>query len=242
MNFMLCYYSYQIYDLFSIWTQPIICFDGFLFSYNIIRLATIGLLLLCCANFCSLLYVGHISECNRILSELAVNVTKKFNWTHTIKLNFFLQEHVRISTLVKTVNRELWAKVLFISLSVHLPVNVYLVHRLREAKHIFGVEALVSWTILLIQIVIVTASILPLAHSSKVLHQSARVLPKIQQLIPVKFLHYKLKYCELYERINTDTQQYGITIGPTKPITYTMAAEIALLYVAFVFKVLDFFL
>ena len=108
--------------------------------------------------------------------------------------------------------------------------------------HILNIEALVSWFILLIQISILTASILPLAHSSKVLHQSATLLPKIQQRIPAKFLHYKLKYSELYERINNDTHPYGITIGPTRTITYEMVFEIFLFYIAFTFKVLDFFL
>lgn len=238
--------------------QPIIAFDIFLFLYVILRLVTIGLLLGCCANICALLYTGHIGECNRSLEKITQNLKSsklngqyQINWTVTsTRLATFLREHTRIVTIVLRVNRELWANVLLFSLALHLPVNVYLVYRLdvgvlgiRFATDAPEVEKILfSCVLLLIQLTILAVGILPLARASKTLHDAARQLPLIQHRIPALLLYSKLKYSELYERVHCDTQKYGITVGPTrKTITYQMLAEIGLFYVAFLFKMLDFF-
>lgn len=236
--------------------QPIIAFDCFLFLYVILRLVTIGLLLGCCANICALLYTGHIGECNKTLEKMQDSKSAKFkghqlNWTVTsTRLATFLREHTRIVTIVLTVNRELWANVVLFSLALHLPVNVYLVYRLNVGV-LRGISisakpevdnVLFSCALLLIQLTILAVDLLPLARASEALHDAATVLPLIQHQIPAPLLYSKLKCSELYERIHCDTHKYGITVGPTrKTITYQMLAEIGLFYVAFLFKMLDFF-
>lgn len=135
-------------------------------------------------------------------------------------LHYFLVEHTKMAVVVRTVGSELWSRVLLICLAVHVPSNVYLLYRLLQAKSFIGSSQItLSLTFLLLQVVILSASILPLAQSSAVFHRSSKLLAGIQLAIEPAHLRYKLKTGELYERLNSE-DRYGLTVGSTGTITY----------------------
>ncbi|KAH9394058.1 hypothetical protein TYRP_021186 [Tyrophagus putrescentiae] len=154
-------------------------------------------------------------------------------------LHYFLVEHTKMAVVVRTVGSELWSRVLLICLAVHVPSNVYLLYRLLQAKSFIGSSQItLSLTFLLLQVVILSASILPLAQSSTVFHRSSKLLAGIQLAIEPAHLRYKLKTGELYERLNSE-DRYGLTVGSTGTITYPYLFQIVLLYIAFIFKLFD---
>lgn len=230
----------------SSWVQPLVLLDMALFSYTIVRVVVVGLMLFCSSSTSSLLYSGHIGEMNGSLVQLLRSqpVVSEFNWTHMATLRAFLCEHVKMCVLIRTVNRDLWGLCTFLGLTVNFFSNGYVLSRLirKHAGIAIAIETSTSSTIFLVQLIIILLSLVPIACSSKVMHGSAKSLPKVQLLIPAQMLHFKLKYLELYERVNRE-KKYGIQNGPTgQTITFEFIFQSFVVYFAFVLKLLDVFM
>lgn len=195
------------------------------------RMIILGSTLLLCSNTCSFLYINHITEANQMIEKLAQSLKKggtsstRISKTEISKLQYFIVEHTKMVVVMRTVGKELWSRVLLICFAVHVPSNVYLLYRLLQAHSFIGTQIAISLTFLMLQFVILSASILPLATSSTVFHRSSKVLTRVQLGIGASFLNYKLKLNEFYERVNSE-DRYGLTVGATGTITYSYLFQV----------------
>ena len=130
-----------------------------------------------------------------------------------------------MSIQLKGANDELWNWVVLSVFACQLPGNIYTIYRSID-QSLSGSKAAVNLMIVLNQVGMIAISLLLLARQSKTIHAANEFMPwLIGSMNNKKSIHLKLKYMELYERLNSD-KAIGISIGPFDSITYQMVFEV----------------
>lgn len=215
---------------FPLWLYPVGGFDLLLLTYLLANMVGLSLLLVWCAVVSSVLYIRHLGG---TMNRYLVGIIRKAIFAYRVdsivsrRLWFILVEHTGITIKLLTLNRELWSSVVYLTVLVHVPCNAYLQFRLWAHSVVFsGRQQIVTLIILANQLFFILSAFLLLSKSSAAFHRCARHLPALQcSVISKTEVLLKLKYMQLYERVNSD-QKYGITMGPTSTITYLSTCQV----------------
>ena len=186
-----------------------------------------------CNQACVLLYITHLNEATARLKQLLQHYRKSQKLLKKTKshytqycLCYFLQEHTKMVVVVNTVNVELWGGILWYTVLLNVPTNVYLLYRFLHLYNHPGIQQMIILFILIVQFGMIFIALLALASASKAFHKAKAFLPAVQlSLAEDRYLLYKLKYMELFERVNSE-KKYGNTIGSMATVTYSVAFEV----------------
>ena len=161
----------------------------------------------------------------------------------TIKI--FQDQHSLISHQIIYAGREMWGTVLLIGMCNHIPNNAFMMYRILN-----GHTALLTWILLIIQIIYIMVTLLFLAAYTNVLHQARKYLPSVQLLIGNseqnengnknnEFFNAKWSCLNMYELLNS-SKKIGIPIGPSNTITFRIVFEVIFIFFKFYLSFLSF--
>ncbi|MDN5249762.1 MAG: hypothetical protein QWI73_06735 [Alphaproteobacteria bacterium] len=246
-TFFAAYYFFQIVEEFPAWYVPVVALELTYFSYMVIRILEILIFETNLASSSAILFISYIQEANVYLHEVLQLEKRVAQQQQTTNISFrtngggnyqhhrgpsssgkkmadalwrFLSKHTHISHQIIYAGQEMWAAVLMISMSYHIPNNAYLMIRI-----LLGSRTMVTWTVCIVQIVYILVTLLFLAAYSKVLHAAKNDLTDVQLLISRRHLGAKWKCLAIYELLNSG-KQIGITIGPSNTITFRVVFEV----------------
>ena len=166
------------------------------------------------------------------LLPVLATVCKSSKWRRRLfaqaeaeKVYAFLAEHNTTSAVIMLGNRQLWGRVMATFLLTNVPCNVHALSVI-----IFSNRKLKELTVLLIVLVIQSIafaiSVLPLAYTSRTLHEPQNRLVALQPyLIGPRWTRLKLKLDDLKCRLSCGPK-VAVTIGPTKDLVSTTLVEV----------------
>uniref|UniRef100_A0A6P6YA70 Uncharacterized protein LOC113795827 n=1 Tax=Dermatophagoides pteronyssinus TaxID=6956 RepID=A0A6P6YA70_DERPT len=187
---------------------------------------------------------GQLTEMNHKLIKLLENIkyNKHQNNINDLRqLRFYLNEHTRLSHFVLYTDKITWSEALYYYALISIPINVTLMCELI-------VEDLMTET----KFLFITASIihavtgafpfLLLANMSNDFHKLNKYLPEMQlQLKRSQHLRLKIKYDDLYERLNHG-KKIAHTFGTLGNLTFRGLFEAFFGYIAAFFLILKVYM
>lgn len=181
------------------------------------------------AIWASLFYMKHIQILTEFLKKTLILAQKGAlsQKAFSQRLFSFLNEHTKISMLYNFTDQEVWSRVSFHCMACQIPTNIYIVYRAMDPK-LSGSKLIVTYLFMVNQIVMIFIALMFLAKAAKVIPQGHRYIPKLQCFIPKTMLLFKLKYMQLYERLN-NKKKIGTAVGPIGTITYKMNFRVCLI-------------
>jgi len=227
---LLIYYFQLFHHHFSTWYLPLVVLDLTYFAYLLNRMMKMFVWLFSLSIYSSMFCTGHLQEANGLLAA----TVRLLHENHRIasaqlrkiarNLRHFMTVNTNVATYLTYTNDEVWSKATGVLFVCQIPGNIYVVYR-AMARTLNGSNDVHNWVILCNQLGMLFIALLLLARNSKVIHACHRHIPPLIAALQGGFLLYKLKYMDLYERLNSD-QIIGISIGPFNAITYKMVFEV----------------
>lgn len=231
---MILIFPYKTYIFFRdnsiAWFKPLIIIDVIVFCYLIAQMVRLSLFSFSITMHASVSYGGHFKVQNRLLQNSLNNSRLRVtNSTAMLAktLSLFIQDHTHVSMIIVYVDHDVWAKVLAVAILCQCPSNVYIFNRIIvEGINVdIGISFIITWTIMINQIVMLLTSFLLMARYSKIItYRSARLLPSVQYYISARYPTLKIKCLDIYERITQ--KQIGVSLGPNDTCTYRMVYQV----------------
>lgn len=145
-------------------------------------------------------------------------------WKKRLTQQMVLREHTTLCAIILRVGGY-WSRIIFITLMVNMPINIYAIYRLVFIK-LTPSDRRISFYFMLVQSVIFFQCVLPLAYYNKRAHEIAKWLPRQQMSMNSRNISLKVKYLNFYERVTQTLMAYGVRLGPTSIVSYSSVAKV----------------
>ncbi len=229
VTILLTYFLTVFYQQLNVYFLPLVVLDLLVYIYLIGRIMKMFVFIFSLAIWASLFYMKHIQILTEFLKKTLILAQKGAlsQKAFSQRLFSFLNEHTKISMLYNFTDHEVWSRVSFHCMACQIPTNIYIVYRAMDPK-LNGSKLIVTYLFMVNQIVMIFIALMFLAKAAKVIPQGHRYIPKLQCFIPKTMLLFKLKYMQLYERLN-NKKKIGTAVGPIGTITYKMNFRVCLI-------------
>lgn len=236
VTIILFYFFTVFYNSLQIYFIPIVILDLLIYIYLIGRTMKMFLFIFSLSIWAGVFFMKHFQILTKFLKKTLVLVQNASLSKHAFsqRLYSFFTEHTKVSMLYNFTNIDVWHRISFICLGCQVPSNIYLVYRAIDPK-LSGSKLIVTYLIMINQSVLIFIALMFLAKAAKVIPKGHKFIPKLQAYIPKNMILFKLKYMQLYERLN-NKKKIGTAVGPFSTITFKMCFRVCLNVKKFLFK------
>lgn len=226
VTILMFYFLTVFYHSLHIYSIPFVILDLLIYIYLIGRIMKMFLFIFSLSIWGGTFYIKHFQTLTKFLKATlrkAENASLT-QYAFSQRLYSFLTEHTKMSMLYNFTNIDVWHRVSFHCLGCQIPSNIYIVYRAIDPK-LSGSKLIVTYLFMINQSVLIFIALMFLAKAAKVIPIGHQYIPKLQAYMPKSMILFKLKYMQLYERLN-NKKKIGTAVGPFGTITFKMVYRV----------------